>query len=154
MARVRTLLFILAWLCGLSVLAGPAQKNQATSQVNRDQERRSFAVNLVRAINTAELNYKKSHGTFANWDVLYGNGDFSESGTKWSSESQPTVAHALYGRGPEIVPGWKLRLQIANNGSTYDLLLEDVNDSKCGYAVVSDERGMIRQSKTIDCTFC
>ena len=148
-ARMPAIVMIL--ICGLGSLASPAQRNQATSQVNRDQERRSFAINLVRAINTAEANYKKSHGGFANWDSLLGNGDFSESGTKWASESFPTVAHALYGRGPEIVPGWKLRLQLANNGNAYDLLLEDVNDTKCGYAVASDERGQVRQSKFVEC---
>jgi hypothetical protein len=57
----------------------------------------------------------------------------------------------MYGRGPEIVPGWKLRLNLSKDGKAYDLLLEDVTDPKCGYAVVSDERGLIRQSKAIDC---
>jgi hypothetical protein len=128
-----------------------AQKN-TTSTVNREQERRSFAMNLVRAINVAEANYKKSHdGGYATWDTLQGNGDFTESGTKWAGESFPTVQHALYGRGPEIVPGWKLRLLISANGNAYDLLLEDVTDPKCGYAVMSDERGLIRQGKAIDC---
>jgi hypothetical protein len=128
-----------------------AQKN-TTSTVNREQERRSFAMNLVRAINVAEASYKKSHdGGYATWDTLQGNGDFTESGTKWAGESFPTVQHALYGRGPEIVPGWKLRLLISANGNAYDLLLEDVTDPKCGYAVMSDERGLIRQGKAIDC---
>jgi hypothetical protein len=129
-----------------------AQKKNTTSTVNREQERRSFAMNLVRAINVAEANYKKSHdGGYATWDTLQGNGDFTESGTKWAGESFPTVQHALYGRGPEIVPGWKLRLLISANGNAYDLLLEDVTDPKCGYAVMSDERGLIRQGKAIDC---
>lgn len=128
-----------------------AQKKNTTSTVNREQERRSFAMNLVRAINVAEANYKKSHDGYASWDTLQGNGDFTESGTKWAGESFPTVQHALYGRGPEIVPGWKLRLLISANGNAYDLLLEDVTDPKCGYAVMSDERGLIRQGKAIDC---
>jgi type II secretory pathway pseudopilin PulG len=118
---------------------------------DRERERRSLAVNVVRAINTAEASYKNSHGTYANWDTLFGNGDFSENGTKWASESFPTVAHAMYGRATEIVPGWKLRLNLSNNGNSYDLLLEDATDPKCGYAVVSDDRGVIRQSKTIEC---
>jgi hypothetical protein len=29
--------------------------------------------------------------------------------------------------------------------------LLDMKDSKCGYATVSDERGVIRPSKAIDC---
>ena len=127
-----------------------AQKSSPGVQ-DREKERRSLAINLVRAINAAETNYKSKQGAYVNWETLLGNGDFGDKGTKWSSESFPTVAHAMYGRGPEIVPGWKLRLSISKQGNAYDLLLEDVSDPKCGYAVVSDERGVIRQSKTIDC---
>jgi hypothetical protein len=128
-----------------------AQKKASPGMPDRERERRSLAINLVRAINTAEVNYKKDHGVYANWETLLGNGDFTETGTKWAPESFPTVAHAMYSRGPEVVPGWKLRLVLAKDGSGYDLLLEDAIDPKCGYAVVSDERGLIRQSKSIDC---
>jgi hypothetical protein len=118
---------------------------------SRENERISFAINLVRAINTAELHFKENHQVFANWETLFGNGDFSENGTKWAPKEFPTVAHALYGNSPEIAPGWRLRLNLSNNGKSYDLLLEDLNDPKCRYAAVSDERGIIRQSKAIDC---
>jgi hypothetical protein len=128
-----------------------AQKKGSPGMPDRERERRSLAINVVRAINTAEANYKKSHGVCADWETLLGNGDFTETGTKWAPESFPTVAHAMYSRGPEIVPGWKLRLVLSKDGSGYDLLLEDATDPKCRYAVVSDERGLIRQSKAIDC---
>jgi hypothetical protein len=118
---------------------------------DRERERRSLAINLTRAINAAEANYKKNHGVYANWDTLYGNGDFSDTGTKWAPPSFPTVAHAIYSRGAEIVPGWKLRLNLSKQGAAYDLLLEDVTDPKCSYAVISDERGLIRQGKAVGC---
>jgi len=51
----------------------------------------------------------------------------------------------------EIVPGWKLRLNLSHEGKAYDLTLEDATDPKCNYAAISDERGIIRQSKVIDC---
>lgn len=133
----------------VTLQAGP-QKSVAPLP-NHENERRSFAVNLLRAINTAELDYQKKHGTYTNWDGLVADGYFDQSGTKWVSQDFPTVAHALYSRGPEIVPGWKLRLNVSNNGKSYDALLEDVTDPKCGYAGVTDERGVIRQSKLIDC---
>jgi hypothetical protein len=149
MPRLQMLAIILLTIW--TPLPGAAAQKQATNMVSREQERRSFAINLARAINAAEANYKKTHDSYATWDTLLGTGDFSESGTKWASESFPTVAHALYGRGPEIVPGWKLRLIVSSAANSYDLLLEDVTDPKCGYAVVSDERGLIRQAKVIDC---
>ena len=118
---------------------------------DRERERRSFAQNLVKAINAAETDYRKKHDVYANWDTLIGIGDFSSNGTKWAPADFPTVAHALYGNGAEIVPGWKLRLHLSKGDKAYDLLLEDVTDPKCGYAVFSDERGLIRQGKSIDC---
>jgi len=128
-----------------------AQKGSPV-MADRERERRSFAQNLVKAINAAEADYRKKHDVFANWDTLLGIGDFSSNGTKWAPADFPTVAHALYGSGAEIVPGWRLRLQLSKGDKAYDLLLEDVTDPKCGYAVFSDERGLIRQGKSIDCT--
>ena len=52
---------------------------------------------------------------------------------------------------PEILPGWNLRLNLHSDGQGYDLLLIDLTDEKCGYAVLTDENGVIRQSKAIDC---
>ena len=119
----------------------------------REQERRSFAINLARAIQKAEVDYKAKHGTYGNWDSLMGNGYFTSAGTKWASPDFPTVGQALYGSGPEIVPGWRLRLSISNSGSSYDLLLEDVTDPKCGYAALTDDRGRLRQAKSLECPF-
>jgi hypothetical protein len=134
----------------LTLVPASAQKNSPTAQ-DRERERHSLAVNIVRAINNAEANYKKTNGAYATWNALQTNNDFTENGTKWISDAFPTVAHAMYGPAPEIVPGWKLRLQISKNGNAYDLILEDANDPKCRFAVISDETGLIRQSKAIDC---
>ena len=132
--------------------ASRAQKG-ASAVPDRERERRSFAHNLVKAINAAEADYRKKHDVYANWDTLIGIGDFSSNGTRWAPADFPTVAHALYGNGAEIVPGWKLRLHLSKADKAYDLILEDVTDPKCGYAVFSDERGLIRQGKSIECPF-
>lgn len=140
------LLLILILSCQVSW----AQKG-SPAVADRERERRSFAHNLVKAINAAEADYLKKHDVYANWDTLVGIGDFSSNGTKWAPAEFPTVAHALYGNGAEIVPGWRLRLDLSRSGKAYDLLLEDVTDPKCGYAVLTDERGFVRQAKSVDC---
>jgi len=148
---IRALLLVVL-SSALLLISAPAnaQKNSPGLE-DRERERRSLAVNVVRAINTAEAHYKKTLGTYATWDALLANGDFSETGTKWSSESFPTVAHAMYSSGTEIVPGWKLRLHVSKDGNAYDLQLEDATDPKCNFTVFSDERGLMRQGKAIDC---
>jgi hypothetical protein len=143
-----------AWLGLLLFLASPlflqAQKN-TISTAQPEQERRSFARNFATALNAAEADYFKQHQAYASWDNLLGFGYFSASGTKWASPEFPTVAHALYGSGSEVVPGWRLRLRLSNQDKAYDVSIEDVADMKCGYAVSTDERGAIRQGKFIDC---
>jgi hypothetical protein len=63
----------------------------------------------------------------------------------------PEFATAHFMKSPEILPGWTLRLNVTQGGKGYDLLLEDATDKECGYAAATDERGVIRQSKWIDC---
>jgi hypothetical protein len=146
---VSTILFA-GGLVAIPVIA--AQKKPSPTTQDRQSEQHSLAVNIVRAINTAEANYKQKHGTYATWDMLVSDGDFTDHGTKWAPESMPTVAHAMYGNGPEIVPGWKLRLLLTKDSNTYVVFLEDANDAKCSYAVISNERGLIRESRPLGCS--
>lgn len=141
------LLIIMILTC---VAASWAQKGSPVA-ADSERQRRSFAQNLVKAINAAEADYRKKHDVYANWATLFGIGDFSSNGTKWAPADFPTVAHALYGNSAEIVPGWRLRLHLSASEKAYELVLEDVTDPKCSYAVFSDERGLIRQGKSIDC---
>jgi hypothetical protein len=52
---------------------------------------------------------------------------------------------------PEVLPGWNLRLNVHEDGRGYDVLLVDKTDKACSYAALTDESGVIRQSKAIDC---
>jgi hypothetical protein len=144
---------ILVLLASLLVIHNAQAQKKAPSPTlqDRQREQHSLAINMVRAINAAETSYKQKHGVYTTWDTFFSAGDFTDSGTKWAPESLPTVKHAMYGRGPEIVPGWKLRLTVSKDGNAYDLLLEDANDPKCRYAVSSDERGLVRQGTSVDC---
>jgi len=139
-------------LAGTFLVAATANAQKPSYGLpDRELQHRSMAVNIVKALQAAEANYKRTHGVYASWSTLVSTGDFTPTGTKWASEEFPTVRHAMYGPGPEIVPGWKLRLNLSKEGAAYDLLLEDLSDPKCGFAVFSDDRGRIRQGKLIEC---
>ena len=137
----------------LPVLASmPDRKNPHAILNIHENERRSFAINLLRAINNSELDYKKKHGTYANWDALLANGYFDQSGTKFVSQDFPTVAHALYGRGPEIVPWLEAAPECFQQRQSPTMRFWRMSPiPKCGYAGVTDDRGLIRQGKSIDC---
>jgi hypothetical protein len=150
--RKRTVWVALVMAGLVPVMAAP-QRGQSLPAQSSDSvhARRSVAVNLLRAINTAEYPYKSKHGTFASWDVLVTSEEFNGQGMPFATQNEPQLANAHFSKGPEILPGWTLRLNVTSDGKGYDVLLEDKTDKTCGYAVVTNESVVIRQSKTIDC---
>jgi hypothetical protein len=149
--RTRTLSFGAVVLAFTLVAAIPQYgQNRPVASPDKDYARHTLAVSLLRAINMAELDHLLSHGSYLPWGELFTNGDFTEQGSKRVSNN-PDLEAVHFSKGPEILPGWMLRLNVTNGGKGYDLLLEDTTDKSCGYAAVTDERGIIRQSKAIDC---
>jgi hypothetical protein len=130
--------------------AGGSQEAASSSQ-EQTSLRRRFAISLLRTINTAEVGYRIKRGMYVPWDVLLASPEFTERGMHWAAQIDPQLKNTQFTRGPEILPGWSLRLNVTADGQGYDLMLEDLTDKACGYAAVTDERGLIRQSKAIDC---
>jgi hypothetical protein len=118
-----------------------------------DNAKHFFAIVLLRNINTAEVTYKFKHGgSYAAWDALLASDEFRASKViTMLAKIDPQLAEAQFSNGSEILPGWSLRLNLTADGQAYDLVLEDLTDKMCGYAAITDERGVIRQSKAIDC---
>ncbi len=147
----RTVWFALVMVGLVLVMAAPQRGQSPAKSYGGVHARRSVAINLLRAINTAEYPYKSKHGTFASWDALVTSEEFNGQGMPFATQNEPQLANAHFSKGPEILPGWMLRLNVTSDGTGYDVLLEDKTDKACGYAVVTNESGLIRQSKTIDC---
>jgi hypothetical protein len=114
-----------------------------------ENARHMLAISILRWINAAEAGYPW-HGSYVTWDDLLASKEFAEY-EKECLAILPELGAAHFSKGSEILPGWTLRLNLTNNGKGYDVLLEDTMDKACGYAAVTDERGVIRQSKAIDC---
>lgn len=144
------------------------QFGQDTSTDPGKAHRRQLAISLLRTINTAEVTYHSENGSYATWQTLLSSYRkyFDEFRARHASvQSLPltwdggadsehprhTLTPIQFNDPPEILPGWNLRLNVHSYGQGYDLLLTDMRDEKCGYAVLTDENGVIRQSKAIDC---
>jgi hypothetical protein len=140
-------LLLFAAVTPLSSQNAPAQTSDA------DNAKHYVAISLLRNINTIEVTYKFKHGgSYATWDALLASDEFPASKViALLAKIDPQLANARFSNGPEILPGWSLRLNLTADGHAYDLLLEDLTDKTCGYAAITDERGVIRQSKAIDC---
>jgi hypothetical protein len=126
-------------------------QSPATPSPVDEHARRNAAVGTLRAINTMEMVYKSRHGSFAGWDVLLASGEFTGRQMHLAVQDEPQLANVSPSKAPQILPGWALRLNVTADGQGYDVLLEDQTDKACHYAGGSDERAVIRQSKTIDC---
>jgi hypothetical protein len=140
-----------AVLLTLGLATSLRSQNAPAKSSDADHAKHSLAIGLLRNINTAEADYESKHGTYAAWKTLAASGKFLETSLQQTARNEPQFAHVKLSNGPEILPGWRLRLDLVADGKGYDVLLEDTTDNTCGYSAGSDERGVIRQSKAIDC---
>ncbi len=144
-------LWVTASILLLALISIGITRAQNVHASDPDYAKHSLAINLLRAINTEEVSYLHEHNEYASWDALVSNSKFAANTMKWAAMNDPQLAGIHLSSGPEILPGWRLRLILSSNGKQYDVQLEDMIDRKCGYAAITDERGIIRQSKAIDC---
>ncbi|MFZ3245044.1 MAG: hypothetical protein WA185_08210 [Candidatus Acidiferrales bacterium] len=114
--------------------------------VETNSESHQTGVTVVRLINTAEMNYKSTHGSYAAWNELFRSGAIS------GREKPGTLFQGLkLSAGPEVTPGWVLNLVTAAGGEGYELSLRNSPDA-CGFSFFSDQRGIIYQGGVIDCS--
>jgi hypothetical protein len=110
--------------------------SRAQDQKSPSQEERLKAVNLVRAINTAEVRYNMGtakgandgHGRFASWTELY---------------SSKLVKDLQVSPGPEVIPGYHLDLLASPDGKSFMIALHDTKDGDGLFSVFSDQSGII-----------
>ena len=135
------------------------QFGQDTSIDPGQAHRHELAIGLLRTIGTAEATYRTENGSYAGWQTLLSSypKQFDEFLARHSvvnfevGVTRHILPPSQFNDPPEILPGWSLRPNEHSDGQGYDLLLIDMTDEKCGYAVLLDENGVIRQSKAIDC---
>ena len=107
-----------------------AVRSRAQDQKSPSQEEQRKAINLVRAINTAEVRYSSgvSYGRFASWTELYDSGLLK--GLELSA-------------GSEVMPGYRLDLLASADGKSFMVGLHDTKDGDGLFSVFSDQMGII-----------
>jgi len=134
----------------------PQFAQDTSGPVKPDKAKRWVAIDLLRAINTAEVTYRQKNGSFTEWQSLLSSEPkyFGQFLAKYGPDQRDRaiqMANPHFLDPPQIWPGWNLRLNVHPDGQGYDVLLRDMTDEKCSYAALTDEGGVIRQSKAIDC---
>lgn len=131
------------------LLTGAPSSQKAQEVATSEQLRHQFAVNVVRAINTAEAVDHTKFGSYSPWGTLLDN--HTDYFRKLISAHKLEPPNAYFGDLPEVLPEWNLRMIVHADRQGYDLLLRDMTDKTCGYAVVTNENAVIWQGKTVDC---
>jgi hypothetical protein len=109
---------------------------RAQDQKSPSQEERRKAINLVRAINVAEVRYSSGtakgandgHGRFGSWTELYSSG---------------LVKELQVSPGSEVISGYHLDLLASPDGQSFMIALHDKKDGDGLFSVFSDQTGII-----------
>jgi hypothetical protein len=136
MKKYRVLLITALLVLLPGVLSSQFAQNVPTSFGNADEPRKAAALGLIRTINTAEVVEATTYGSFAPWQTLLAH--VGQDIKKCLQENGMQL-----GPAPEVLPGWRLRLNVSADGKAYDLMLEDVANRQAGYAAYSNETGVI-----------
>jgi hypothetical protein len=121
-----------------------ARTNRSSAAGGHAERRKGIEV--VRMINSAELDFKLKEGRYGTWEEVYDSAYVKARQGQWMQENGFTL-----GAGPEIIPGWKLDFVVAGDRQGYQFMLRDENDKKCAFSFFSNQSGLIYQGKAIDC---
>lgn len=111
-----------------------------------EPDSRFVHVDLVRLIDTAEVDYSNAHGTFADWNEL------QRAGTIIAVQKRsPETKNLTFATGPEVVPGWFLTIVVSRDGRNYQLSLRDLADEQCKFSFFSDPSGLVYQGNLTTC---
>lgn len=117
------------------------------------------AVNVIRAINTAEVVTCRSENgkldpraKFLSWRALTQAPCFRKAQSHYSGRRFGEVSSLSFSSEPEILPGLVLHLVVSSNGKHYNVSLGKTPETHCGFAFFSDERGVIYEGQAIGCS--
>jgi hypothetical protein len=147
--KLRIILNALLLVGALGSVAPQFAQDASTGpkEPNLSLERHLSMVGLVRTINTAEVTERATYGSYASWETILTH--YQHPMNQWLASVYLRDPNVHFGSTPEILPGWNLRLVVPLDGTGWIVVLEDAKD-KTGYAVVSDESGVIRECKYLE----
>src|SRR5208283_11431 len=99
---------------------------------------------MMGLINTAEAQYKFAHGVYANYATLLRSGQLKKAGGR-----EFTLLPRNLQSETDPLPGFRLRLLISRDGSSYQLSIQE-RTTDCGTGLFSDETGVIFEGHVLD----
>lgn len=147
MNKYRIFLTAIPLLLLVGVLTPQFAQEPASTDKSEPEEARALLIGLMRTINTAEVTDLSKYGSYASWPILLSHQQEYFNG--WLVRFHPNEPTLRFADGPEVLPGVTLRLNVHIDGRGYDVRLQDIVETKYGYASFSDESGVIYQGQPL-----
>ena len=149
--RIRLICLMVVLQLGPFLTPQFAQEAPKGSEISdRQSSLRGLMAAFIRTINTAEASYHADQGSYGSWQTLLGNQEYQKYLNGWLAQFYPQFyphpAKVQFSTLPGVLPGLNMRLNVAPDGQSYIVFAEGAAD-KTGFALVSDERGIIRECK-------
>ena len=100
---------------------------------------------MARLINVAEAQYKSNHGHYADYRTLIVSGQLKET-----NGHEFTVSPKNLESETDPLPGYRLRLLVLPDGSSYQLSIREKTED-CGVSLFTDETGVILEGRPAEC---
>jgi len=118
-----------------------AADNQKQTESSADKLEAGTMAGLI---NTAEAHYKFAHGMYADYATLLRSGQLKKTGGR-----EFTLLPKNLQSETDPLPGYRLRLLISQDGSSYQLSIQE-RTVDCVTALFSDETGVIFEGHALD----
>lgn len=126
--------------------SGPALAQQClhgTGETAGEAARQRDALAATRAINTIEINQPSARQrVFLTHEQLAG----APAAASLQQSPNPALRRLALGPDEEILPGWKLTLEVSPTG--YWFMIRDTTDP-CGFAFISNHSGLIYRAEPL-----
>lgn len=140
-------IFVDNWgLGGLNPTIALVREGTVSGKVQQTGFRDFRVESSASLINEAEFLYKSEHGLYADYRSLLRSGDLEERAGHFLLLSLQLHTEA------DPFPGHTVGLVVSQNGAAYQLSIEWKPSASCRASLTSDQRGILDETGTGDCT--
>lgn len=107
----------------------------------------NYMLNLIRLINTAELDYQHARGHFADYEELSKSDSLRTAAQRLSG----TFSRASVAIDPDSPLRKHYNLVLVSKGDKYVVVVNESNDEPCKTSFVSDNKGIILRAVPVGC---
>jgi hypothetical protein len=108
------------------------------------------AITFLRIVNTAQQDHAQKNGRFLEWTELNRSKEYDAARLRLAKIFKLDAMQVS--QDPATVAGYQIQSAVSTDGKHYVITLDSRSSSDgCGLGFLSDESGLIRETRPIDC---